>query len=173
MYKQEAFYMLEAVNSVISNAPLIRGNAEQVATARSFAANPERVQEVAQAPYVSPYIHVDVNYNKAVLQLRNGETGDVETQIPSEERLAQIRDAEQRRQVDSLEAQGTDPSSSREQAPAPDTGNAVVRESRPAPTSPSASTPVQASPQQLAAFEAGAQAAQTSGGESGTVSVTA
>ena len=80
--------MLEAVNSVLQTAPLTKGNNEQVSTVDSYAANPERTQRVApQAPYVSPYVYVDVNYNKAVLQLRNGDTGDVEDQFPSEAAL--------------------------------------------------------------------------------------
>ncbi|MCB1530687.1 MAG: flagellar protein FlaG [Rhodospirillales bacterium] len=79
--------MIEAVNSVLSNAPLVRGNVEQQAASRSFAANPERVQEVARAPYVSPYIHVDVNFDRAVLQIRDSDTGDVLRQFPSESQL--------------------------------------------------------------------------------------
>ncbi|MCC7305716.1 MAG: hypothetical protein IT558_05595 [Alphaproteobacteria bacterium] len=79
--------MIEAVNSVVSSAPLARGNTDQVDVAQSYAANPSRVQQarpLPQAPYVSPYIHVDVNHNKAVLQIRDGETGDVVRQFPSE-----------------------------------------------------------------------------------------
>jgi hypothetical protein len=82
--------MIEAVNIATVNAAVLRGSAEQVDVARSLAANPGRIQESAsqpQAPYVSPYIFVDVNYNKAVLQIRNGDTGEVENQFPSESRL--------------------------------------------------------------------------------------
>ena len=75
--------MLEAVNSVLQTAPLVRGNTEQVSSAASFAANPDRIQKVPQAPYISPYIHMDVDLG-AVLQLRDSETGDVVRQIPSE-----------------------------------------------------------------------------------------
>lgn len=82
--------MLEAVNSVLQTSSLIRASADQVSSVDSFAANPERVQRVAQAPYVSPYVHVDNNYNKAVLQIRDSDTGDVLNQFPSEERLRTI-----------------------------------------------------------------------------------
>ncbi len=78
--------MIEAVNSVVANASVLRGQAEQASVARA-AANPERVQEVIQAPYVSPYISMDLNYNKAVLQIRDGDTGDVLKQFPSEAAL--------------------------------------------------------------------------------------
>lgn len=91
--------MIEAVNSTLLNASLLRGNAEQAGTARSFAANPDRVQEAAvsvpQAPFVSPFIALDVDHNTAVLQIRDSETGDVVTQFPSEQRL----EAQSRRQA--------------------------------------------------------------------------
>jgi FlaG protein len=80
--------MIEAVNAVVANASLLRGSAEQASAARSFAANPARVQEVIQAPYVSPFIYVDVNYDKAVLQIRDSDTGDVLKQFPSEQTMA-------------------------------------------------------------------------------------
>lgn len=87
--------MIEAVNSVVSNAPLVRGNAEQVSAARSYAASPEvaaqAVARIPQAPYISPYISLDVNYDKAVLLIRDSETGDVLRQFPSESRLQQVR----------------------------------------------------------------------------------
>lgn len=79
--------MIEAVNSVVASASALRAQAEQASAARSFTANPERTQEVVQAPYVSPYISMDVNYNKAVLQIRDGDTGDVLKQFPSDTAL--------------------------------------------------------------------------------------
>jgi folylpolyglutamate synthase/dihydropteroate synthase len=79
--------MIEAVNSVVANASVLRGQAEAVSTVRSLTANPERVQEIAQAPYVSPFIYVDVAHNKAVLQIRDSDTGDVLKQFPSDTTL--------------------------------------------------------------------------------------
>ncbi len=85
--------MIEAVNSVLQTAPFVRGNSDQTSNAESLAANPDRVQRAApRAPYISPYVFVDVNFDRAVLQLRNGETGDVVDQFPSEQQLeAQAR----------------------------------------------------------------------------------
>lgn len=93
--------MIEAVNSVIANASLIRGNVEQVSSSRSFAANPNKVQEAApstqglnpgpQAPFISPFVVVDVNFDKAVLQFRDSDTGDVLEQIPSRSRLEALQ----------------------------------------------------------------------------------
>lgn len=87
--------MLEAVNSVLSNASYTKAVAEQTSVATSYAANPDRVQQVStQAPYTSLYIKVDVNFDKAVLQLRDVDTGDVVQQIPTETQLEAYRRAQ-------------------------------------------------------------------------------
>jgi len=86
--------MIEAVNSVLSNASLTKGAAEQQSAVKSYASNPERVQEVAQAPYVSPYISVDSSSNRAVLQIRDSDTGDVVRQFPTEGQLKAYRTAQ-------------------------------------------------------------------------------
>lgn len=158
--------MLEAVNSVLQTAQFVRGNNEQISTVDSYAANPERVQHATpQAPYISPYIHVDVNYNKAVIQLRNGDTGDVEDQFPSEAALqAAARQASRRAQ----ESQ-----SSRQQQAAPKTesrsAQAYVQQAQSQPQQPSQP---QAQPpqrqaitaQQQQAFQAAAQSGNSNAG---------
>lgn len=78
--------MLEAVNSVIANAPFLRQNAEQASSAR--VAVEASTIEAPQAPYVSPYIFINNDYDKAVLQIRDSDTGDVLKQFPSEQTLA-------------------------------------------------------------------------------------
>jgi hypothetical protein len=78
--------MLEAVNSVISNAPFLRQSVEQLSSA-NFALE-ESAVTAPQAPYVSPYIFVNNDYNTAVLQIRDSDTGDVLKQFPSEQTLA-------------------------------------------------------------------------------------
>jgi len=88
--------MIEAVNSVLSNASASRAVAEQQSTARSFAANPQKTQESAvRTPYVSPYISYDRNYNKAVLQIRDSDTGDVLRQFPTQTQLRAYQTAQQ------------------------------------------------------------------------------
>lgn len=47
-----------------------------------------------QAPYLSLYIKVDVNFDKAILQMRDNESGDVLRQIPSESQLEAYRRAQ-------------------------------------------------------------------------------
>lgn len=87
--------MIEAVNSVLSNAPYTKAIVEQQSVVRSFAANPSRVQEASiQAPYLSLYIKVDTNFDKAVLQIRDNENGDVLRQIPTESQLEAYRRAQ-------------------------------------------------------------------------------
>lgn len=146
--------MLEAVNSVIQTAPFVRAQAEQHSAADSFAANPDRAQRAApQAPYISPYIHLDVNYDKAVIQLRNGDTGDVEDQFPSEAALqaaARYAAAQQAAREAQFRAETS--------APAPQQ-QAAVQTPAPEPARTSAPTP-----QQQAAFAAAAQAGNSNAG---------
>lgn len=97
--------MIEAVNSLVSSSAVLRSAVDQVDTQRALTANPARVQEVAQpladlpqVPYISPYIYLDTNYDKAVLQIRDSDTGDVVRQFPSEgslevRRLQQLRES--------------------------------------------------------------------------------
>jgi hypothetical protein len=101
--------MIEAVNVAAASAPFLRGNAEQMDVANSFAANPERLQEsLPQAPYVSPYIAWDLDQNKAVLQIRNGETGDVVRQFPSDTLVA----LQERRDIGQVETSSSAPAAS-------------------------------------------------------------
>ncbi len=87
--------MLEAVNSVLSNAQYTRAVAEQQSVVNSYAANPERVQQAStQAPYLSLYIKVDTNFDKAILQIRDNQSGDVLRQIPTESQLEAYRRAQ-------------------------------------------------------------------------------
>ncbi|MCK5285455.1 MAG: hypothetical protein KAJ86_07720 [Alphaproteobacteria bacterium] len=83
--------MIEAVNSVLSNASLLRGNAEQAAGMRSVDLETQSSVVVLKAPYVSPYISLDLDYDKAVLQIRDSETGKIVCQYPSEKKLQQQR----------------------------------------------------------------------------------
>lgn len=155
--------MLEAVNSVLQSAPIVRQAVERTSASESFAANPEGVQRTVQAPFVSNYVFLDVNYDAAVILFRNRDTGDVIRQVPSETSL------EAKRRELSREAQpavhAPDPQQSQESE------LAFVQSTVPTDQSPSTSqssssnnsgTGVHATPQQLAAFDAGANAAAPS-----------
>ncbi len=83
--------MIEAVNSATASAILSRGPANS----GEASGNPVPLEaldgapEAPRAPYVSPYIAIDPNFDRAVLQIRNGDTGEVIRQFPSEGRLQQ------------------------------------------------------------------------------------
>lgn len=158
--------MLEAVSSVLQTAPLSRGPAEQGSNARSFAANPEKIQEIPKAPFVSPFIYVDVNYDKAVLQIRDSETGDVITQFPSENRL-RAASAQTQQQNDAAEINSAPQVSSTEnvqRSSAPLSTEQVVSSPPPQPSSQNTVTA-----QQISAFKTAATSG--SAGGSGNVSL--
>lgn len=152
--------MLEAVHSVLQSAPVVRAQAEQVSPAESFAANPDRVQKVpVQAPYVSPYIFVDVALNKAVIQIRNGETGDVLGQFPTEASMRARASAA--RQAEAPAPQATPSHES-------DSAQAFVQNTAPPPVQTDRGStntaPAAATAQQQAAFAAAARAGNTNAG---------
>lgn len=118
--------MLEAVNSVLSNAQYTRAVVEQQSVSNSYAANPERIQQAStQAPYLSLYIKVDTNFDKAILQIRDNESGDVLRQIPTESQLEAYRRAQTsnavrpREAVEVKDVVTTEPKADVPDAPAP------------------------------------------------------
>ena len=167
--------MIEAVNSVISNAPLIRGNADQVAASNNFAADAAAVEQVARAPlapYISPYISLDTNYDKAVLQLRDSETGDVVNQFPSEQTLRSRQRAESAKLNSELAASRGPSAPARAPLPTISAGTSsggltVVQES--VPDAPAQSLGAGAAQAAIAALSLGASVGQPTS----TVSVTA
>lgn len=94
--------MIEAVKSTLAAASTVQKSAEQASNARSFAANPEKKQEVAEIPYVSPSVRVDNNAKIAILEFKDSLSGDVLVQIPSEAQLEAYkrRQAKEAAQVD-------------------------------------------------------------------------
>ncbi len=165
--------MIEAVNSVVSNAGLARAAAVQVATSNSFAADAQAIETVARAPvapFISPYISVDANFDTAVLQIRDSATGDVLTQFPSESALQQRRSQAVRQEAAQLQTQTREV----REAPAPQ----QVQPTQPAQSAEIPSTTFQAqqvaqsstppaaaggeAQAAVAALSAGAQSAQSS-----------
>lgn len=126
----------------------------------------ENESKTLQAPFISPAIHVDVNFNKAVILIRDSETGDVQETIPSEsdlQRKARIEESRQKSTADDIAASNsgveTDPRV-----------NVVTSN---APESPASSEPAQeqvsvqqtqASAEQIAAFESAARSGDSSAG---------
>ncbi len=87
--------MIEAVNSSVASASILRAGAQQVnSTVAAQVDATAPIAEAPKAPYISPHITVDVSYNKAVLQIRDSDTGDVKDQFPTKSKLAEIRRAQ-------------------------------------------------------------------------------
>ena len=92
--------MVDVVNSSTASAVILLAGGG--ANANGPAQQPDIISEAVQsgapdtpqAPYVSPYISVNYDYDKAVLQIRDADTGDVQEQFPTNSRLAQIRRAQ-------------------------------------------------------------------------------
>lgn len=137
--------MVEAVYSSVSTSTLIRSTAEQLSSAKSFATNPEKIQEAPQAPYVSPYIHVDDATDRVVIQIRNPDTGKVIEQIPS------------------------DPGTVQGQNRAPQVSQPEVQQTTQSSTPAASAASFGAFAKQVASL----QAAITGGGTGGTVSISA
>lgn len=93
--------MVETVETVTLNkSPIIKPGAQsnarnvlraQEASKKLQATEELRVQDRVEIPYISPFVHVDVTYDKAVLQLRDSSSGEVLEQFPSTKVLEERR----------------------------------------------------------------------------------
>ena len=136
--------MIEAVNSVLASAPLLRQNAEQQSGAQA-SSSPEAVREILKAPYLD-VVRLDVDYDTAVLVLRDSQSGDAVQQIPNEEALIKNK-----RLAETSER-------ANEVREVQDNGEAT-EVSTSAPTTSSSPIPSQ----ELAAFASGEQAGSSAG----------
>lgn len=146
--------MLETVNTTVANATVLRASAEQAGFARSTpaapVASPDVPIELPKAPFISPVISLDLNYDKAVLQIRDSETGDVVQQFPTESRLAEIRRAKvalESRELVRSEPQRREPLSQK-------SGDVPVVQSDAAPVKSSPSPTINVSPEIITVQEA-------------------
>jgi hypothetical protein len=167
--------MIEAVNSVVSNASLLRQSAQQ---ANSAAASNSSVPA-----YLSLQIEVDTTFDTAVLQVRDSDTGDVLRQFPNESTLQSRQRAEAvRDRAEALQAQ-RDANSGRISVTAIQESRSEVSASQQAPDTQAAAIAQQANAPQpnvgaggaqvaIAALSTGAQSGQQQA-ETANVSVTA
>ncbi|MEM7680167.1 MAG: hypothetical protein AAF182_04115 [Pseudomonadota bacterium] len=102
--------MIEAVNSVLSNSQALRSGGDGIDVAKAPVPARSSVSDISVpvAPFISPYIQVDVNNNAAILQIRDSDTGDVLNQFPSEARLEQIAREEAARQREATRSDTSD-----------------------------------------------------------------
>ncbi len=153
--------MIEAVSSVISNAPLLRGNAEQVSSAQSFVADEVQVQEVSRipvAPFLSLITIIDTTFDTAVFARRDSDTGDILRQFPSEERLAQIARQQTSSEAASLRSASRELNSGTSQVSSSINRASNASASNAGSTAPSADAPQQAPSNTLAQSQAAAAA---------------
>ncbi len=137
--------MIEAIKSSVASSVLQRGQVDQQSTLNSFAANPDKLQGVSQAPYVSPTVRVDVNTKMAILEFRESVSGEIVTQIPSEQaiRTYKLREAKEEAQLlakltqKSGTQKGSVPTNVSDHAPAQET----VQTRAPQPSTASAPEP--------------------------------
>lgn len=164
--------MIEAVNSVVANASVLRASAGQVDASKGPADNiqpaaaSDSVAEAPKAPYISPYIALDYNFDQAVLQIRDSETGDVEEQFPSESRMAEARRAQEYQQrvdqlrttVSTADSGGSEAGSSSSTPQPASSGDVITVQDVTSAAAPSNSSAPSPAPQAaVAAFSAGAQ----------------
>lgn len=87
--------MIEAVKSTVASSTMLKATADVLSATNGYAANPDKIQAVSQAPYVSPTVRVDVLTKIAILEFRESLSGEVLSQIPSEHaiRTYKLREA--------------------------------------------------------------------------------
>lgn len=78
--------MISAVTSRPDNGAVQATEAQPMAVQADPSRDPME-RDLAKYSYFSPVMRIDVDTQKAVLQYRDSETGDVERQYPSKERL--------------------------------------------------------------------------------------
>ena len=179
--------MIEAVNSVVSNAQTAR-NAVASSQATSGVSAQIQAQEAVntapRAPFISPYVAFDTNFDTAVIQIRDSATGDVLRQIPTEKSLELRQLVNARREAQSASRQRLEDAiqsapSPQTSAPSPSQTAASQQNSTPAPTiqaqaqavSPSnTNTSAGAAQVAVAALSAGALTGQSA---AGSINVTA
>ena len=123
--------MIEAVNSSLASTQVLRANVEQVSASRSIADSTapvavDHVAEIPKAPYISPYIAIDTANNKAVIQIRDSDTGDVQDQFPSQSRLAQLSQQRARQENTIRNTSTPAPEQVRDNSPAPQTTDIIT-----------------------------------------------
>jgi len=155
--------MIESVNSVVQSTPLTQANAQGAAIQATAQKAQEAPREIVRAPFISPVVAVNVEYDTAVLEIRNRATGDVVEQIPSDPRLeAQLREQARREASSEKAIQDISPSQAT-------SAQAFVQDVRAATGSVDSSAPQsggvsQTAVQQVTAFENAARSGNSNAG---------
>lgn len=98
--------MIEAVNAVVSNSPILRSIAEQTSTTQVLSANPSKIQSAAiSAPYLSPHVDYNGGNSKPIFVVRDSSTGETIKQFPTEAQIRAYAKAAQVREQVMVQAQ--------------------------------------------------------------------
>lgn len=77
--------MIEATNAIVAGGAV--GQTHAAAASRPQPQQTERPQP-PQAPYISPRVRVDVDLDRAILEIRDSDTGEVVDSFPTEQQIA-------------------------------------------------------------------------------------
>lgn len=86
--------MIEAITSSALSAAA-RTETDKVSSLRSVNASTRNAAQYVSAPYYSPYIIVSGDSNKAILAIRDNDTGTVTQQYPSEAQIKAYQRSQQ------------------------------------------------------------------------------
>ena len=147
--------MIEAVKSTVASSTMLKASADTLSTTNGYAANPDKIQSVSQAPYVSPTVRVDVLTKIAILEFRESLSGEVLAQIPSENAIRTYKMREARGDAQLAAALTRKPEAGGEG------GEISAASQAPAPvqTREASSAPVEAVAQEAPKFDTGADVA--------------
>ena len=176
--------MIEAVNSVVSNAQTARNAVASSQVTSGVSAQvqaQESINTAPRAPFISPYVAFDTNFDTAVIQIRDSATGDVLRQIPTEKSLElrqlvnarrEAQSANQARLQETIQAEPQGPSAQSSGAPqqAAPTPAPTIQAQAQAVSPSNTNTSAGAAQVAVAALSAGAQTGQSA---AGSINVTA
>lgn len=143
--------MVETVETAtLSKSPATRSNVLQKAQSAQNVAKRKLeqvmsepiIRDKVEVPFISPFVHVDVTYDKAVLQLRDSSSGEVLEQLPSRQVL-ETRRLDRARSAAEIDQKLSDPLGGKQATQIADS-NAILIEAQQAAQS---TAKVQAQPQ--------------------------
>lgn len=79
--------MVASISSIAQNAQVLRSAAESQQEQQPRIQPVESAPQAPQAPFISPVVSVDTEFGTPVILLRDSDSGEVVTQIPSEPAL--------------------------------------------------------------------------------------
>ena len=147
--------MIEAVKSTVASSTMLKANADTLSATNGYAANPDKIQSVSQAPYVSPTVRVDVLTKIAILEFRESLSGEVLAQIPSENAIRTYKMREARGDAQLAAALTRKPEAGGEGSEV----SAATKTPTPVQARETSNEPVEAVAQDAPKFEAGADVA--------------